>query len=216
MEKKGMVALFDFDGVVMDTEKQYTVYWDKVGESYHPELPHFGALIKGQTLNQIYEKYFAGMDAEQRKITEGLNEFESKMKYEYVPGVVDFMKDLRANGVSIAIVTSSNELKMANVYAAHPELKAELVDRVLTAEMFARSKPAPDCFLLGAEVFGVTPQCCVVFEDSFHGIQAGNSAGMPVIGLSTTNAADAIKDKCRWVMPDFRGFSYEKMKTVLG
>ena len=216
MKKKCMVALFDFDGVVMDTEKQYTVYWDKVGENYHPELPHFGALIKGQTLNQIYGKYFAGMEAEQQEITKGLNEFENKMKYEYVPGVVEFMKELRSNGVGIAIVTSSNESKMANVYVAHPELKSELVDCILTAEMFTRSKPAPDCFLLGAETFGVASQCCVVFEDSFHGIEAGNSAGMPVIGLSTTNTADAIRDKCRWVMPDFREFSYEKMKTVLG
>ena len=42
---KCIAALFDFDGVVMDTETQYTVYWDEVGRQYHPELPHFGALI---------------------------------------------------------------------------------------------------------------------------------------------------------------------------
>lgn len=215
-QTKIAVALFDFDGVVMDTEKQYTVYWDKVGETYHPELSHFGAMIKGQTLVQIYERYFAGMEAEQRIITDGLNKFERQMTYEYVPGVVDFMKDLRAHGVKIAIVTSSNEQKMANVYAAHPELKAELVDCIFTAERFTRSKPAPDCFLLGAKVFGVAPESCVVFEDSFHGIEAGNAAGMPVIGLSTTNPVEAIKDKCKYVMPDFCGFSYEKMKTVLG
>ena len=52
---KCIAALFDFDGVVMDTETQYTVYWDEVGRQYHPELPHFGALIKGQTLTQIYD-----------------------------------------------------------------------------------------------------------------------------------------------------------------
>ena len=212
---KCMAALFDFDGVVMDTEKQYTIYWDKVGREYHPELSHFGAMIKGQTLTQIYDKYFAGMEAEQQRITEGLNSFEREMSYEFVPGVEDFMKDLRAHGVKIAIVTSSNEQKMANVYVAHPELK-ELVDRILTAEMFTRSKPAPDCFLLGAEVFSTVPENCVVFEDSFHGIEAGNAAGMPVIGLSTTNPAEAIAAQCRWVMPDFTGFTVEKMKSVLG
>lgn len=132
------------------------------------------------------------------------------MTFEYIAGVVDFMKDLRAHGVKIAIVTSSNELKMANVYAAHPELKEGLVDRILTAEMFPRSKPAPDCFLLGAEVFGTVPQNCVVFEDSFHGLEAGNAAGMTVVGLSTTNIAEAIKDKCKLSIPDFVGFDYER------
>lgn len=213
---KCIAALFDFDGVVMDTETQYTVYWDEVGRQYHPELPHFGALIKGQTLTQIYDKYFASMTEEQSKITAGLNRFECEMIFEYIDGVVDFMKDLHAHGVKMAIVTSSNELKMANVYAAHPELKEGLVDRILTAEMFTRSKPAPDCFLLGAEVFGTVPQNCVVFEDSFHGLEAGNAAGMTVIGLSTTNTAEAIKDKCKLSIPDFVGFNYEKMIALLG
>lgn len=213
---KCIAALFDFDGVVMDTETQYTVYWDEVGRQYHPELPHFGALIKGQTLTQIYDKYFAGMTEEQSKITAGLNRFEREMTFEYIDGVVDFMKDLHAHGVKMAIVTSSNELKMANVYAAHPELKEGLVDRILTAEMFTRSKPAPDCFLLGAEVFGTVPQNCVVFEDSFHGLEAGNAAGMTAIGLSTTNTAEAIKDKCKLSIPDFVGFNYEKMIALLG
>ena len=213
---KCIAALFDFDGVVMDTETQYTVYWDEVGRQNHPELPHFGALIKGQTLTQIYDKHFAGMTEEQSKITAGLNHFEREMTFEYIAGVVDFMKDLRAHGVKIAIVTSSNELKMANVYAAHPELKEGLVDRILTAEMFTRSKPAPDCFLLGAEVFGTVPQNCVVLEDSFHGLEAGNAAGMTVVGLSTTNTAEAIKDKCKLSIPDFVGFNYEKMMALLG
>lgn len=213
---KCIAALFDFDGVVMDTETQYTVYWDEVGRQYHPELPHFGALIKGQTLTQIYDKYFAGMTEEQSKITAGLNRFEREMTFEYIVGVVDFMKDLRAHDVKIAIVTSSNELKMANVYAAHPELKEGLVDQILTAEMFTRSKPAPDCFLLGTEVFGTVPQNSVVFEDSFHGLEAGNAAGMTVVGLSTTNTAEAIKDKCKLSIPDFVGFNYEKMMALLG
>ena len=136
------------------------------------------------------------------------------MKYEYVPGVSGFMKELRDNGVKIAIVTSSNEKKMSNVYSAHPELKG-LVDRILTAEMFTRSKPAPDCFLLGAEVFGTVIDNCVVFEDSFHGLQAGKAAGMKVVGLSTTNPKEAIIDKCDIVIPDFTDFTYSDVISLL-
>ncbi len=211
---KCIAALFDFDGVVMDTETQYSLFWNEIGKQYFPQIEEFGRIIKGQTLVNIYAKYFAGMEKEQQDITARLNQFEKEMAYEYIPGVVDFMKDLRAHGVKMAIVTSSNDLKMANVYKAHPELK-ELVDRILTAEMFTRSKPAPDCFLLGAEVFGTVPQNCVVFEDSFHGLEAGNAAGMAVVGLCTTNPKEAIADKCKLVMPDFTAFSFEKMKALL-
>lgn len=211
---KCVAALFDFDGVVMDTESQYTVFWDEVGRKYHPECQDFGKIIKGQTLNQIYDRYFAGMDAAREEITAGLDRFEAKMDYGYVPGVVDFMHELRAHGVRMAIVTSSNGKKMASVYAVHPELK-ELVDRILTAEMFTRSKPAPDCFLLGAEVFGTVPENCVVFEDSFHGLEAGKAAGMKVVGLSTTNTKEAIEDRCDVVIPDFKGFGYEEMRKLL-
>lgn len=211
---KCIAALFDFDGVVMDTETQYSLFWNKIGKQYFPQIEEFGRIIKGQTLVNIYAKYFAGMEKEQQDITARLNQFEKDMAYEYILGVVDFMKDLRAHGVKMAIVTSSNDLKMANVYKAHPELK-ELVDRILTAEMFTRSKPAPDCFLLGAEVFGTVPQNCVVFEDSFHGLEAGNAAGMAVVGLCTTNPKEAIADKCKLVIPDFTAFSFEKMKALL-
>ena len=50
---KSIAALFDFDGVVMDTETQYSIFWNEQGRKYHPELPEFGRLIKGQTLTQI-------------------------------------------------------------------------------------------------------------------------------------------------------------------
>lgn len=209
-----MATLFDFDGVVVDTETQYSIFWNEQGRKYHPEIPDFGRIIKGQTLTQIYNKHFAGMEEVQQQITAELNEFEENMSFHYIPGVEAFMKELRANGVKIAIVTSSNEMKMSNAYKAHPELK-QLVDRILTAEMFAHSKPNPDCFLLGATVFDTVPENCVVFEDSFHGLEAGNRAGMTVIGLATTNTEEQIRDKANAVIQDFNGFSYEKMKGIM-
>ena len=148
---KTIAALFDFDGVIMDTETQYTVFWDEQGRKYLNE-EDFGRRIKGQTLLQIYEKYFSNKPEAQLEISAELYVYEQKMSYEYIPGVEAFIADLRRNGAKIAVVTSSNEEKMANVYNAHPEFKG-MVDRILTGEMFARSKPAPDCFLLGMEIF---------------------------------------------------------------
>lgn len=200
------VALFDFDGVIMDTETQYTIFWNEQGRQYLNE-EDFGRRIKGQTLAQIYEKFFSDNPEGQAEITAKLNVFEKQMSYEYIPGVEAFMADLRHHGVKIAVVTSSNEEKMENVYNAHPEFKG-MVDRILTGEMFARSKPAPDCFLLGMEIFKASPDQTYVFEDSFHGLQAGMTSGATVIGLSTTNSREAIAEKAHHIIDDFTGMTY--------
>ena len=212
--QKPIVALFDFDGVVMDTESQYTIHWNKQSEKYGLGIADFGRVIKGQTLTQIFENYFAHVPELHEQITEELIAFQQTMHFEYIAGVKDFMQHLREHGVKMAIVTSSDLDKMNIVYREHPELPS-MVDEILTAERFAQSKPHPECFLLGASVFNVPIENCVVFEDSFHGLEAGNRAGMKVIGLATTNPAKAIKDKATLVIPDFEGFTYEKMKAVL-
>ena len=213
-KEKPIAALFDFDGVVVDTEPQYTLFWDEKGKKFHPEIPDFGHHIKGQTLIQIYKQYFRQPEGLQDEITRQLLDYELTMHFEYIDGVVDFMKELREKGVKLAIVTSSNDAKMANAYREHPELKS-MVDYIVTADRVTHSKPHPECFLLGAEMLGVEKDNCIVFEDSFHGIEAGNRAGMKVIGLATTNSAEAIAAKCALVIPDFTDFTFEKMKGVL-
>ena len=209
-----IAALFDFDGVIMDTEPQYTLFWDAIGKVYYPEIENFGHHIKGQSLKELYKNYFGETEGLQDFITQKLLVFEGQMHFEYIDGVVAFMKELREKGVRLAIVTSSNDAKMANAYREHPELKS-MVDAIITADRVTHSKPHPECFLLGAETLDVPVENCIVFEDSFHGIEAGNRAGMKVIGLATTNPAEAIADKVSLTISDFVGFSFEKMTSVL-
>lgn len=209
---KNMAALFDFDGVVMDTETQYSRFWNRVGEEYLHRR-EFANEIKGQTLVQIFRRYFDGMEHEQSVIAEELDRFEAEMSYEYIAGVREFMRSLREGGVKIAIVTSSDEKKMAHVHAAHPEFRG-MVDCILTAERFAHSKPAPDCFLLGMEVFGSVPETTFVFEDSFHGLEAGRASGAKVIGLATTNPREAIAGKADVVIDDFTGMTCDVLLSM--
>lgn len=213
MEKKTIAALFDLDGVIFDTEPQYSLFWGNIGRRYRPETAGFDRKIKGQTLVQIFGKWFAGDMDLQRRITEELDEFEKNMEYGYVSGAERFLRELKSAGVRTAVVTSSNEPKMRNVYEGHPEFPGYF-DAILTSERFKRSKPAPDCYLLGAEVLGLDAGNCVVFEDSFHGLEAGRGAGMKVVGLATTNAADAIAPLCDCVIPDFTGYGLEKMADL--
>lgn len=196
-------ALFDLDGVVFDTESQYSVFWGEQCRLYHPDKPGLENRIKGQTLVQIFDNYFPNMKEEQAEIVARLDEFEKNMKFEYLKGFLDFINELRDAGIKTAVVTSSNMMKMKAVYASHKEFKS-LFDAILTSEDFERSKPDPDCYLKGAALFGADRDECMVFEDSFNGLKAGRSAGMYVIGLSTTNTAEAIRPYADYVISDFR------------
>lgn len=196
-------ALFDLDGVVFNTEPQYSVFWGAQCREFHPELPGLENKIKGQTLVQIYDAWFSGpLEGQQAVITARLDDFERQMSYDYIEGFEDYIRSLRQQGVKTAVVTSSNQPKMEAVYAKRPEFKT-LFDAILTSEDFERSKPDPDCYLKAAQRFGIDAKDCVVFEDSFNGLKSGRAAGMYVVGLATTNTAGDIKSLCDKVIYNF-------------
>lgn len=209
-----MIALFDFDGVIMDTETQYTRFWDNAGKKF-ADIDGFGHIIKGQTLIQIMDKYFADRpEADRRLIIDMINEFERDMVFEFIPGAWEFLAALKQAGIRSAIVTSSNDQKMSQVYKAHPQLHT-MVDAVLTSENFSRSKPDPECFLKGMEILGARPEDTFVFEDSIHGINAGRAAGAHVVGLATTNPREVIAPLCDLVINDFRNFTIADCRELL-
>lgn len=210
--KKLKVALFDLDGTLIDTEGQYTEIWGAIGRKYRPDLPDFSQAIKGTTLTQILDIYFPDMDIRHDVVAE-LDEKEAGMRYEFYDGALDFIADLRRNGVKCAIVTSSNVKKMESLKKQVPDFD-DLFDRVLTSEDFTASKPNPDCYLLGARVFDAALDECVVFEDAFTGLQAGMSAGIFTIGLATCNSREAIEDKCNYVLDNFIGLTYDKIEEI--
>lgn len=208
-----MIALFDFDGVVMDTEKQYTSFWNDIGEKYLG-VRNLSDEIKGQTLVQIYSSHFSGMETEKEEITENLNAFEKEMPYDLVPGVLDFMSVLKAAGVPMAIVTSSNAGKMANVYRHYPELKP-LVVHIYTSEFFTKSKPDPECFLLAMKELGGTETDTVIFEDSVNGLKAARATGAAVIGLTTSNPEEVVREMSDMCINDFTHMTINAARHVI-
>lgn len=210
---KFKAALFDLDGTLMDTEGQYTIFWGATARKYRPDIPQLEYLIKGTTLVQIYDRYFPDPQW-QKEITSGLDEWERNMEYAFVPGALEFLRDLKAHGVKCAIVTSSNIKKMESVAAKVPEFHT-LFDRILTSEDFTASKPAPDPYLIGAKTFNCNTDECVVFEDAFTGLQSGMSANIFTIGITTNNSREQIQDKCNYVIDSFTELNFEKVEMLL-
>ena len=194
------IALFDLDGVILDTEGSYTAFWDDYGSRHFSEKD-FGLKIKGQTLVKILGDYFPE-ENERKSITDAINDFERNMSYPFVPGVENYIKSLKSNGIRTAVVTSSNILKMENVYRCHPGFR-EMFDMILTSEDFSESKPSPYCYLKAMRLFGAGPEDCVVFEDSLAGLQSARASGAFVTALTTTNPEEVVRNYADLVIRDF-------------
>ena len=89
-------ALFDFDGVLVDTEPIYDIFWNEAGERYGTGIDNFAAVIKGTTLPYIIEKYFSDRTEEFRQmIIKESTEYESTMPLPAMPGSLEFLHLLK-------------------------------------------------------------------------------------------------------------------------
>ncbi|MDE6291528.1 MAG: HAD family hydrolase [Muribaculaceae bacterium] len=114
------------------------------------------------------------------------------MVYEPMEGAIQFLDALRAKGIPIALVTSSNGLKMEHLWIDMPYFK-EKFDVIITGDEVKCSKPDPEGYLAAARALGVEPHRCAVFEDSLQGVKAGKGAGAFVIGVAGTLKASDIR-----------------------
>lgn len=196
-------ALFDLDGVIVDTESIYTDFWDDIDRRYPTGVDNFARVIKGNTLARILDTYF---DENLRdEILVLLKEQEESMRYRLFDGVSDFLDRLIENDIPKAIVTSSNDRKMSKLFSQIPELRPKF-EAIITDAMVERSKPDPQGYLIAAEKLGVDPSDCVVFEDSFAGLEAGRRAGAYVVALATTNPRESLYEKADEVIDSFIGY----------
>jgi HAD superfamily hydrolase (TIGR01509 family) len=210
MSKKETAALFDMDGVIVDTEPQYDVLWKAIRDEYVPAVNDLEKKIKGTALPDILEKYFAHYSGEVRQDIAGrVDRFERSMDFFEIPGAVGFIRKLKEKGIPAGLVSSSGDEKVKLVIE---KLKLDgLLDTIVSAGRILKGKPDPECYLLAAADLSVDPSACYVFEDSIAGIQAGTAAGMKVVGLSTTLLVKLLKKKATHVISDFRNFTPEKM-----
>lgn len=183
-------VLFDLDGVLIDTESIYTDFWNAVDELYPTGVADFAHVIKGNTLPHILQTYFPDTEI-QSKIRVLLKKQENEMIYRAFDGARDLLSGLRAAGIGVAVVTSSNRAKMSHLFEALPWLENS-IDTLITDEDVVESKPAPEGYLLAASRLGSAPKNCLVVEDSIAGLTAGRRAGAKVAAIATTNPAEVV------------------------
>ncbi|MCM1484026.1 MAG: HAD family phosphatase [Muribaculaceae bacterium] len=191
-------ALFDLDGVLIDSESTYTLFWQEIERIYPTGIPDFAVAIKGTTLPTILEHY--PEPQVRADITARLMAFQDAMTYALYPGVEQFLGSLTDAGFGLAMVTSSDPSKMARLWSQLPQLRPYF-STVIDGKQVSRSKPHPEGYLKAAASLGLPPRQCFVFEDSLQGLKAGRASGATVIGVATTYPASTIAPLADIVVP---------------
>lgn len=185
-------ALFDLDGVIIDSEERYTEFWNDIERIYPTGIENYAVAIKGTTLPVILRNY--PTEEIREDIHRRLIDYQDRMEFDFYPGAIEFLRELKSNGIPAALVTSSDERKMARLFGQNPELRGLFVT-VIDGDMVTRSKPDPEGYLKAAAAVGVALADCFVFEDSIQGLAAGRASGAVVVGVATTYPASKLIGK---------------------
>lgn len=213
-ESKISTILLGLDGVIVDTEKYYHEFWNRMAKESGLKYDDFAAVVDGMSINSIIDLYFAICTSEQKQaIRKACCEMEQSIPYKdiIIPGVIEFVKYAKDNGYKLGVVTSSSTSKAGAVL--NDLNLAGVFDTVITSDSIKRGKPDPMGFVLASTNLGVQNHECVVFEDSFTGVKAATYAFMRIIGVATTLSMEFLNDYTYDVIPDFSNL--EEVKKLL-
>ncbi len=207
-------CIFDLDGVVVDTAKYHYIAWKALANELGFDFTHEdNERLKGvsrmrslEILLEIGGKDFPEQEKlamAERKNTLYVSYIEKMTPDETLPGVKEFLQELKSSGIKIALGSASKNAPMI----LNRILLTEMFDVIVDGNSITEAKPDPEVFLKGAEKLGVSPDNCVVFEDAVAGVEAALNANMYCIGVGDSNTL-GLADL---VIPDFKGFTMVRL-----
>jgi beta-phosphoglucomutase len=183
-------AIFDLDGVLVDTAKYHYLAWRRLARQLGFEFTEAdNERLKGvsrmRSLEILLEVGGLRMDEAERLEKAALKdgwyvEYIRKMDpSELLPGALEYVRSIRARGIRTAIASASRNAPLIIERVGI----GSLFDAVVDGTRVCKAKPEPDVFLSAASDLGVAPRDCVVFEDAEAGIEAAIRAGMGSVGV---------------------------------
>lgn len=195
-------CIFDLDGVITDTARFHFLAWQRLAQSLGIAFTeHDNEQLKGVSRKESLERILA-MGNKQLSPAEFEQAMARKNAWyvEYIatmtpadilPGVVEFLQQLRSQGIKIALGSASKNAPMILDRLG----LTTMFDAVIDGNHTSRSKPDPEVFLLGAQALGIAPATCLVFEDALAGVEAAINGGFTAIGVGDPQVltqADAV------------------------
>lgn len=193
-------ALFDWDGVIIDSAAQHEQSWEWVAklEGLPLAADHFkrGFGLK----NERIIPGILGWTNDPEEVARLSNRKEELYRELVVrdgvaplPGVREFLTRLRDGGVPCAVGSSTHRANIETIFRITG--LGGFFATVVAAQDVSHGKPDPEVFLKGAERIGVPPARCIVFEDAFAGLQAARAGGMKCVGVATTHRPELLAGK---------------------
>ena len=183
-------AIFDLDGVLVDTAKYHFLAWKKLADQLDiPFTEEDNERLKGVSriksldiLLSLGNKSYS--EDERNKFMEQKNKeyvrYISQMdEREILPGVIELLNQLKDRKLKIALGSAS---KNSGLILKNTKLQ-DYFDVIVDGNDVSKAKPDPEVFLLGAKRIGIPASQCIVFEDAYAGIEAARKAGMLAIGV---------------------------------
>lgn len=213
-------ALFDWDGVVIDSSRAHEESWDLLGEEVGKPLPE-GHFKKGfGRKNQVIIPEILGWTTDTVEIErlgnrkeELYREIVAEQGVDRIQGIEAFLQGLNAAGIGCAVGSSTprkNVETILEMVGFGPYFQA-----IVCAEDVTHGKPNPEVFLTGAARLGVEPANCAVFEDAYAGLQAAKAGGMKAIALSTTHSLSALAPyEPDLILPNFLEFDAVRFRGL--
>jgi beta-phosphoglucomutase family hydrolase len=185
-------AIFDWDGVIIDSSRQHEESWDRLAREIGKPLPegHFKAGFGRK--NEFIIPNILGWEQDPAKVRqlslrkeEIYREIILEKGLEPLPGVRVWLERLAAATIPCAIGSSTHR---KNIEVSLDVLNLRnFFQEIVSAEDVSHGKPDPEVFLKAAEKINIPPSRAVVFEDAHVGIEASHRAGMRAIAVATTN-----------------------------
>ena len=185
---KFKAAIFDMDGLLLDSERVYNAAWaDTAKEQNIPmttEMIH-ATIGMNSKVSEAYLKDKLGQDFDYHTFHDAAR----LLTYERLdaegmplkPHAQEILEELKADGWRLALATSTREFVALHCLDSRDLTK--YFDELCFGSQVERGKPFPDIFLMAAEKLGVEPEACAVLEDSPNGVLAGLAAGMESIWI---------------------------------
>jgi beta-phosphoglucomutase len=182
--------IFDMDGVIVDSTSAHVEAWKLYLQSHGLSADGIESRMLGKHNDELVRDFFAGRELSEQDIFEHGARKEQiyrdmmapVLPGNLVPGVTEFIQRHRDRSMGLATNAEPANVEFVLTTAGLRWYFGAIVN----GQQVERPKPAPDIYLHVAGLLGVKAEDCVVFEDSPAGIQAARSAGMRVVGLTTT------------------------------
>ncbi|MDC0514293.1 beta-phosphoglucomutase [Flavobacteriaceae bacterium] len=215
--KKHRCALFDLDGVIVDTAKYHFLAWKKIAAQCGYELTlqdneQLKGVSRPDSLNRILEMAGTRLDETtfesylHQKNKDYLQLIQEVTPEDILPGVQAALNFLKLNKVKIGLGSAS---KNALIILEKLQITS-FFEVIIYGNSVQQGKPHPEVFLKGSNALGEAAEACVVFEDSQAGIDAAKAGGMTAVALGDAKLFKNM-DYC---YPDFEALDKVVLQTL--